>query len=107
MGKCSARSRRDERPSALRVSARGVRRSPGGWRGKAVGGSLKGRMERSSHPRDAAVSPPPPSAIVRDDESPPPENEPMRYMLFIKHTEDYRGKTVPPALMKAMGEFVK
>ena len=30
----------------------------------------------------------------------------MRYMLFIKHTEDYRGKPVPPALMKAMGEFV-
>ena len=30
----------------------------------------------------------------------------MRYMLFIKHTEDYRGKSVPPALMKAMGEFV-
>lgn len=30
----------------------------------------------------------------------------MRYMLFIKHTEDYRGKTPPPALMKAMGEFV-
>ncbi|HUJ24528.1 MAG TPA: hypothetical protein VLW85_00805 [Myxococcales bacterium] len=27
-------------------------------------------------------------------------------MLFIKHTEDYRGKTVPRALMKAMGEFV-
>src|SRR4051812_50089744 len=30
----------------------------------------------------------------------------MRYMLFIKHTEDYRAKTPPPALMKAMGEFV-
>jgi hypothetical protein len=30
----------------------------------------------------------------------------MRYMMFIKHTEDYRGKTVPPALMEAMGEFV-
>jgi hypothetical protein len=30
----------------------------------------------------------------------------MRYMLFIKHTKDYRGQTVPPALMKAMGEFV-
>jgi hypothetical protein len=27
-------------------------------------------------------------------------------MMFIKHTEDYRGKTVPPALMEAMGEFV-
>jgi hypothetical protein len=30
----------------------------------------------------------------------------MRYMMFIKHTEDYRGKTVPPALLEAMGEFV-
>jgi hypothetical protein len=30
----------------------------------------------------------------------------MRYMMFIKHTEDYRGKTVPPALIEAMGEFV-
>lgn len=30
----------------------------------------------------------------------------MRYMMFIKHNEDYRGKTIPPALMKAMGEFV-
>ena len=30
----------------------------------------------------------------------------MRYMMLIKHTEDYRGKTIPPALMEAMGEFV-
>jgi hypothetical protein len=30
----------------------------------------------------------------------------MRYMMLIKHTDDYRGKTVPPALMEAMGEFV-
>jgi len=30
----------------------------------------------------------------------------MRYMMFIKHTEDYRGKPVPPALLEAMGEFV-
>ena len=30
----------------------------------------------------------------------------MRYMIFIKHTEDYRGKTIPPGLMEAMGEFV-
>jgi hypothetical protein len=30
----------------------------------------------------------------------------MRYMMFIKHTEDYRGKTIPPGLMEAMGEFV-
>lgn len=30
----------------------------------------------------------------------------MRYMMFIKHTEDYRGKTIPQSLMDAMGEFV-
>src|SRR3954468_22911340 len=30
----------------------------------------------------------------------------MRYMMFIKHTEDYRNKTVPPGLYEAMGEFV-
>jgi hypothetical protein len=30
----------------------------------------------------------------------------MRYMMFIKHTEDYRGKKVPPALMQAMGELI-
>jgi len=30
----------------------------------------------------------------------------MRYMMLIKHTEDYRGKTIPPALMEAMGKFV-
>jgi hypothetical protein len=30
----------------------------------------------------------------------------MRYMMFIKHTEDYRGKTVPPGLMEAMGKFM-
>ena len=30
----------------------------------------------------------------------------MRYMMFIKHTEDYRGKPIPPGLMKAMGEFI-
>jgi hypothetical protein len=30
----------------------------------------------------------------------------MRYMMFIKHTEDYRGKKIPPALIEAMGEFV-
>jgi hypothetical protein len=27
-------------------------------------------------------------------------------MMFIKHTEDYRGKTIPPALIEAMGEFI-
>ena len=30
----------------------------------------------------------------------------MRYMMFIKHTEDYQNKTVPPGLYAAMGEFV-
>jgi hypothetical protein len=30
----------------------------------------------------------------------------MRYMMFIKHTEDYRGKPIPPGLIEAMGEFV-
>ena len=30
----------------------------------------------------------------------------MRYMMFIKHTEDYRQETVPASLYEAMGEFV-
>lgn len=30
----------------------------------------------------------------------------MRYMMFIKHTEDYRGKEIPLGLQKAMGEFI-
>jgi hypothetical protein len=30
----------------------------------------------------------------------------MRYMMFIKHTEDYDKKTVPAALYEAMGGFV-
>ena len=30
----------------------------------------------------------------------------MRYMMFIKHTEDYFGKTPTPELMQAMGDFV-
>lgn len=30
----------------------------------------------------------------------------MRYMMFIKHTEAYRSKTVPAALHEAMGKFV-
>ena len=30
----------------------------------------------------------------------------MRYMMLIKHTEDYRGKTIPPGLIDAMGKFV-
>ncbi len=31
----------------------------------------------------------------------------MRFMMFIKHPEDYDGKNVPPALYEAMGEFVE
>lgn len=30
----------------------------------------------------------------------------MRYMMMIKHTEDYRGKPIPQGLMEAMGEFI-
>ena len=30
----------------------------------------------------------------------------MRYMMFIRHTEDYRIETVPQSLFDAMGEFV-
>lgn len=30
----------------------------------------------------------------------------MRYMMFIKHAEDYRSQDVPAALYAAMGEFV-
>ena len=30
----------------------------------------------------------------------------MRYMVFIKHTENYRMDEVPQALFDAMGEFV-
>ena len=30
----------------------------------------------------------------------------MRYMMFIKHTEDYRGKAIPPGLMEAMDAFI-
>ena len=30
----------------------------------------------------------------------------MRFMMFIKHTEDYRNKEVPAGLYEAMGEFV-
>jgi hypothetical protein len=26
--------------------------------------------------------------------------------MFIKHTEDYRGKPIPPGLIEAMGKFV-
>ena len=27
--------------------------------------------------------------------------------MMIKHSEDYRNKTIPPALMEAMGQFVE
>ena len=30
----------------------------------------------------------------------------MRYMMFIKHKEDYRMEEVPQSLFDAMGEFV-
>jgi len=30
----------------------------------------------------------------------------MRYLMLIKHTEDYCNKEVPAALYKAMGDFV-
>lgn len=30
----------------------------------------------------------------------------MRYMMLIKHPEDYRNKPIPQGLMDAMGEFV-
>jgi hypothetical protein len=31
----------------------------------------------------------------------------MRYMMFIKHTEDYRQEEVPARLYEAMGKFVE
>jgi hypothetical protein len=31
----------------------------------------------------------------------------MRYMMFIKHTENYRREDVPQSLYAAMGEFVR
>ena len=30
----------------------------------------------------------------------------MKYLMFIKHAESYRGEPIPQALMDAMGEFV-
>jgi len=30
----------------------------------------------------------------------------MRYMMFIKHTQDYEGRQPPQALYAAMGEFI-
>ena len=30
----------------------------------------------------------------------------MRYMMLIKHPEDYRNKPIPAALLEAMGDFV-
>jgi hypothetical protein len=30
----------------------------------------------------------------------------MRYMMLIKHTEDYRGKPIPDGLIAAMDEFI-
>ena len=31
----------------------------------------------------------------------------MRYMMFIKHTEDYRNATVPASLYEEMGKFIE
>jgi hypothetical protein len=31
----------------------------------------------------------------------------MRYMMFIKHTEDYRKADVPPSLYEEMGRFIE
>ena len=30
----------------------------------------------------------------------------MKYMMFIKHTEDYRGKEIPAGLIQAMDGFI-
>jgi len=30
----------------------------------------------------------------------------VKYMMFIKHSEDYRNQTPPPGLYEAMGKFV-
>ena len=30
----------------------------------------------------------------------------MKYLMFIKHAENYRNQEIPPGLMAAMGEFV-
>jgi hypothetical protein len=30
----------------------------------------------------------------------------MKYMMFIKHTEDYRGKEIPAGLIEAMDGFI-
>jgi hypothetical protein len=31
----------------------------------------------------------------------------MKFMMFIKHSEDVRSKSIPQALLNAMGEFVQ
>lgn len=31
----------------------------------------------------------------------------MRYMMFIKHTEDYENAEVPPSLYEEMGRFIE
>jgi hypothetical protein len=31
----------------------------------------------------------------------------MRYMMFIKHTEDYRNEDVPASLYEEMGKFIE
>ena len=36
-----------------------------------------------------------------------PNEEPMKYLTFIRHSESYRESPLPPALMEAMGKFVE
>jgi hypothetical protein len=35
------------------------------------------------------------------------EEEPMKYLTFIRHSESHRASPPPPALMEAMGAFVQ
>jgi hypothetical protein len=36
-----------------------------------------------------------------------PKEEPMKYLSFIRHSEQYRESPPPPALMEAMGKFIE
>ena len=31
----------------------------------------------------------------------------MKYLMFVKHAEDYWNRTPPPGLYEAMGKFVE
>jgi hypothetical protein len=55
-------------------------------------------VERSHHAELAARAP----AVTDLD-----RRTAMKYLMMIKHSEDYRGKTPPQGLMDAMGEFVQ